>query len=160
MGVFQLKSGNWGYRVLVKDEDGITRNRRAVKDKFGKKFTTKKDATIAMNEVIQTYKDLERGKKKVPKKTVADIFEEYRQIGRSSKAFGTIRKQDSVWENHLKADFGNRNVMEITGAEVNDYLTDLYYVHGYAYMYVQGFLRMFYLIFGQACSREYMTLER
>ena len=131
MGVFQLKRGNWGYRVLVKDEDGVTRNRRAVRDQFGHKFTTKREATIAMNEVIQTYKGLERGKKKVPKRTVAGIFEEYRQIGRSSKAFGTIRKQDSVWENHLKADFGNRNVMEITGAEVNDYLTDLYYVHGY-----------------------------
>ena len=49
MGVFQLKRGNWGYRVLVKDEDGVTRNRRAVKDKFGNKFKTKKDATLAMN---------------------------------------------------------------------------------------------------------------
>ncbi len=130
MGVFQLKRGNWGYRVLVKDENGVTRNRRAVKDKMGNKFKTKKDATIAMNEVIQSYKDLERGKKKIPMRTVTDIFEEYRQIGRSSKAFGTVRKQDSVWENHLKADFGDKCVMEITSAEVNDYLNDLYYVHG------------------------------
>ena len=42
MGVFQLKRGNWGYRVLVKDEDGIRRNRRAVRDQFGHKFTTKR----------------------------------------------------------------------------------------------------------------------
>ena len=34
MGLFQLKRGNWGYRVLVKDENGVTRNRRAVKDKM------------------------------------------------------------------------------------------------------------------------------
>ncbi len=40
MGVFQLKRGNWGYRVLVKDENGVTRNRRAVRDKFGHKFMT------------------------------------------------------------------------------------------------------------------------
>lgn len=51
MGVFQLKRGDWGYRVPVKDEDGVTRNRRAVKDKFGHKFTTKKDATLANHSI-------------------------------------------------------------------------------------------------------------
>ena len=52
MGVFQLKRGNWGYRVLVKDENGVTRSRRAVKDKMGNKFKTKKDSAIGMKEVV------------------------------------------------------------------------------------------------------------
>ena len=160
MGVFQLKRGNWGYRVLVKDEDGVTRNRRAVTDQFGHKFTTKREATIAMNEVMDLYRDIASGKKRRSKKTVTEIFEEYCEVGRSNKAFGTIRKQDSVWKIHLKKDFGDRYVTEITAAEVNDYLNDLYYAQDYAYKYVEGFLKMFYLIFGQACSREYMTLER
>ncbi len=50
-------------------------------------------------------------------------------------------------------------MIDIVGVAVfsvkDDYLARLYYVDGYSYRYVEAFLKMFYLIFGQAYSRGY-----
>jgi integrase len=59
----------------------------------------------------------------------------------------------------LKGRFGKRFVDEITTAEVNDYLSELYYVEGFSYQYTEAFLKMFYLIFGQAYSRNYLEVD-
>lgn len=53
-----------------------------------------------------------------------------------------------------------RNVDDITVAEINDYMTKLYYVEHRAYGYTESFLKMFYLIFGQAYSRNYLSAEQ
>ena len=50
-------------------------------------------------------------------------------------------------------------VDEITAAEVNDYLSDLYYVEGFSYPIHRSLLKMFYLIFGQAYSRNYLEVD-
>jgi integrase len=55
--------------------------------------------------------------------------------------------------------FGKRFVDEISVAEINDYLAELYYKEGYAYRYTESFLKMFYLIFGQAYSRDYLNVD-
>lgn len=36
---------------------------------------------------------------------------------------------------------------------------ELYYTEGRAFRYVEGFLKMFYLIFGQAYSRNYLDVD-
>ena len=91
--------------------------------------------------------------------TFGEVYAEYCEQGRSGKAYTTIRKQDSLWRNHLEEKFGSRFIDDISVAEVNDYLTQLYYVEGRAYRYVEGFLKMFYLIFGQAYSRNYLDVD-
>ena len=68
-------------------------------------------------------------------------------------------KQDSLWKNHLCEEFGSRRIDDITVAEINDYLERLYYTEDRAYSYVESFLKMFYLIFGQAYSRNYMDVD-
>ena len=160
MAVFKLKDGSWGYRVLVKDQDGVSRNRRATRDKLGNKFKTKREATNAMNQVIREFEKTTPTKIVHSNVTVREVFEEYCRYGRSDKAFGTIRKQDSMWNIHIKKDFGDRFIKDITVAEVNNYLSDLYYLDGYSYAFVESFLKFFYLIFGQAHSREYMDSEK
>ena len=55
----------------------------------------------------------------------------------------------------LKNKFNN-DLDEIPVSTINDYLADLYYMDGYAFRYVESFLKMFYLIFGQAYSRGYL----
>lgn len=67
--------------------------------------------------------------------------------------------QDSLWRNHLSKKFGNRFLDEISVAEINDYLDFLYHTEGRAYRYVESFLKMFYLIFGQAYSRNYLDVD-
>ncbi len=98
-------------------------------------------------------------KKGIPNKTVQELYHEYCENSRSGKAYTTIVKQDSLWKNHLKERFGNRYLNEISVAEIQDYLGELYYVGGRAYSYVESFLKMFYLIFGQAYSRDYLDID-
>lgn len=91
--------------------------------------------------------------------TFAEVYQVYCEQGRNEKAYQTIRKQESLWNNHLAARFGKRFIDEIAVAEVNDYLAELYYTEGRAYRYVEGFLKMFYLIFGQAYSRNFLDVD-
>ena len=40
-----------------------------------------------------------------------------------------------------------------------DYLSELYYIDGLSLSYVESFLKMFYLIFGQAYSRNSLDVD-
>ena len=159
-GVYQLDNGNWGYRygIVV---DGKTIWKKKVRDKDGNVLKTKTAAARAREESIAD--SLRNGKaihkKKNVKTTVEEVFKEYCENGRHGKAYATIRKQDSLWNNHIKESFGKRYVDDISVAEINDYLSQLYYVEDRAYKYVESFLKMFYLIFGQAYSRDYISAE-
>ena len=156
-GVYKLKGGNWGFRYTI-TVDGQKKDVRKAKDEYGNPFASKKDAIRARQIAIQQEQDGNRPKPK-DRKTVAEVFTEYCEKGRSGKAYRTIRKQDSLWEIHLRKKFGKRFVDDISVAEVEDYLTDLYYKQKYSYRYVGSFLKMFYLIFGQAYSRNYMDVD-
>ena len=59
----------------------------------------------------------------------------WEKAARSGKAYNTIRKQESLWVNHLCAAFGKRYIDVISAAEVVDYLTELYYNRGLSSMY-------------------------
>lgn len=157
-GVYQLENGNWAYRFKL-IVNGKEINRRRTKDEFGNKLKTKREAIKARdNAILQARLDEER-KHKIVRKTVREVYNEYCQKGRSGKAYMTIKKQDSLWRNHFDKDFGDRFVDEISVAEANDYLADLYYEKEYAFKYVESFLKMFYLIFGQAYSRNYLDVD-
>ncbi len=161
MGVFKCKDGCWGYRVLVKDQDGVTRNRRATRNSLGEKFKTKREATAAMNAVVKKFSEpVAERKMKAVDVTLRDIHEDYCEFGRSEKAFATNKKHDSLWKNHIGIVFGDKYVKDLTSAEVNDYLADLYYSQGYAYKYVESFLKQFYLLIGRAYSKEYISIEK
>ena len=54
------------------------------------------------------------------RKTVEELFTGYCKYGRCGKAYTTIKKQDSLWKNHLKARFGSRFLNEISVAEMKD----------------------------------------
>lgn len=65
----------------------------------------------------------------------------------------------SLWKNHLSKKFGERFIDSISVSEVKDYLNMLYYKENRAYRYVESFLKMFYLLFGQAYSRNYLDVD-
>ncbi len=91
MQVFKLKDGSWGYRVLVKDQDGVSRNRRATRDKLGNKFKTKREATNAMNQVIREFEKTTPTKIVHSNVTVREVFEEYCRCGRSAVLLHTCK---------------------------------------------------------------------
>ena len=156
-GIYQLSNGYWAYR-FTKTIDGKRVNRKGSKDEDGKPFPTEKAAAKARELAILRF-EAEHYEKPKKAMTFQEIYDEYCEKGRSGKAYTTIKKQDSLWKNHISPEFGNRFIEGITVAEIKDYLERLYYVEGRAFGYVEGFLKMFYLIFGQAYSRDYMSQQ-
>ena len=148
-GVYQLSNGLWAFRYTV-TMNGKKKDVKKTKDESGKPFKTEKAAFRARESAIARELHGRTSKPQIPRMMMWEGYKEYCEQGRSGKAYQTIRKQDSLWENHLSAKFGKRFIDEISVAEINDYLAELYYTEGRAYRYVEGFLKMFYLIFGQA----------
>ena len=158
VGVFQMENGNWAYRFKM-IVDGKEINRRKATDENGNKLHNKTEA-IKAREAAMVAARIERKRQiKISRRTVKEVFEEYREKGRTGKMYNTILKQDSLWKNHLCSRWGNRFVDDIAVAEINDYLAELYYENEYAFRYVESFLKMFYLIFGQAYSRNYLDVD-
>lgn len=157
-GVFQMDNGQWGYRFSL-IIDGRRVSRRKTTDEEGKKLTSKRAATKAREAAIANAHIESKRKQTVSRRTVKEVFEEFCEKGRNDRAYQTIRKQDSLWENHLCPKFGKRFVDDISVAEVVDYLSELYYIEGLSYQYTESFLKMFYLIFGQAYSRNYLDVD-
>ena len=158
VGGYQKKNGFWEYRfVMVVNGERISKKKGT--DEFGNKLKTKREAVKARNAAMAAARIETQRKIPIKRKTVSEVFEEYRKAGRTDKAYQTIRKQDSLWENHLRERFGKRMIDEITAADVHDYLSELYYIDGYAYKYTESFLKMFYLFFGQAYSRNYIDVD-
>ena len=157
-GVYQLENGMWGFRYTV-TYNGKRKDVKRQKDELGRILKTEK-AALRARESAMLHDKMSRIKKPVEKRmTFAEVYQEYCEMGRSGKAYATIKKQDSLWKNHLAEKFGNKLIDEISVAEVNDYLSQLYYTEGRAYKYVESFLKMFYLIFGQAYSRNYLDVD-
>jgi len=157
-GVYQKEDGYWAYRfsILV---NGKRITQRRSRDENDQPFKTKRAAAKARKLAMLIAQTAPESTLPVPRKTVAEVYQEYCEKGRSGKAYATIRKQDSLWKNHIKDKFGARYVDEISPGEVMDYLSNLYYTEGRAYRYVEAFLKMFYLIFGQAYSRNYLQVD-
>ena len=159
-GVYQLKNGNWGYRFCV-SVNGKSISKRCSRDAFGRILRTKKEAIQArMQAIVAEHTETpveEIAKAEMAPRTVKQVFVEYCEKGRADRAYNTIKKQNSLWQNYLCDKFGDRFIDDISVGEVQDYLAHLYYEKGYAYRYVESFLKMFYLIFGQAYSRDYLS---
>lgn len=158
-GVYQMSNGYWAYRYAIVI-NGKRKEVKKTKNEEGKPFKTAKQAAKAREKAIsqEKLKDIPLPKN-IIRKTVMDIYQEYCDKGRYGKAYTTIKKQDSLWNNHLKERFGKKYVDDITVAEIQDYLEELYYVNNKAYSYTESFLKMFYLIFGQAYTRNYIDID-
>lgn len=159
-GVYQLDNGYWGYRFVL-TVNGKKKAQKRVKDELGNPYKTQKQAAKARSIALaqEQAKIQLPPQKQITRQTVTEVYQEYCEKGRSGKAYATIKKQDSLWNNHLKERFGKRYIDEITVAEIQDYLEELYYTDNRAYSYTESFLKMFYLIFGQAYSRNYIDVD-
>jgi len=159
-GVYQLDNGYWAYRFKI-NIDGTTKEKRRRTDEFGNPFKTKTSAVKARQQAIVNEKvSAAAPQVKRPRKKVSEVYDEYCEFGRAGKTYATIVKQDSLCNNHIKTKFGKRYVDDISVAEINDYLAELYYTQNRAYSYTESFLKIFYLIFGQAYSRNYLNAEQ
>lgn len=157
VGVYQLKNGNWSFRYTIM-VDGCKKDVRKAKDEYGNPLKTKTEAVRARNKAVEREREGSLPSQAI-RKTVREVFAEFCEIGRQDRAYQTKRKQNSLWNNHLSKKFGKRFIDDISVSEVNDYLSSLYYDEGFSYQYTEAFLKMFYLIFGQAYSRNYLAVD-
>ena len=157
-GVYQLSNGTWGFRYAYWI-NGKQKDIKRTTDENGNPFKTERAAIKARETaILKAHTELSTPPKR-KRVTVSEVYAEYCATGRCGKAYGTTRKQDSLWTNHIAPKFGKRYVDDISVLEVTDYLSALYYQEERAYAYVESFLKMFYLIFGQAYSRNYMDVD-
>ena len=133
-GVYRKKNGCWEYRFAVV-VDGKTIARKKCTDDQGNKLKTKSEAVAAREKAIVAVKTERRDRPIPARRRVKEVFEEFCSEGRKDRAYMTIRKQDSLWENHIRDRFGDRYVDEISCADVVDYLSELYYVDNLAFRY-------------------------
>ena len=157
-GIYQMPNGYWAYRFKMV-VDGKEIYRRKTTDENGNKLNNKTEAIKAREAAMVAVRTERLRHRKIFRRTVKEVYREYREKGCTGKAYTTLLKQDSMWKNHICERWGKRYVDDITVAEVNDYLSKLYYENEYAYRYVESFLKMFYLIFGQAYSRNYLNVD-
>jgi len=157
-GVYQKPNGYWEYRFGVMI-NGKSIFRKKCTDAHGNKLKSKREAIAAREAALVAVRNQTEVKTVVTRRTVKEVFEEFCEKGRNDRAYQTARKQDSLWDNHLCEKFGSRYIDDISSAEITDYLAELYYVDGFSFSYTESFLKMFYLFFGQAYSRNYMDVN-
>lgn len=158
-GVYKTKDGYWAYRYSIMI-DGQRKDIKKAKDNNGQRFPSAKAASKARAIAMAAGITAKTPSPNLPRRTIGEVYREYCEKGRTGKAYQTIRKQDSLWRNHLSSQFGARYIDDVSVAEINDYLSSLYNVEGRAWRYVESFLKMFYLVFGQAYSRNYLSTEQ
>ena len=153
-GVSQNKDGSWSYRIKKKINNQVI-DTKIKKDANGHLFLT---ARAAYEAKLQHEAKLSNGEIELPKKpnktTLPYIYEQYLESSEAKqKAPATLRKQDSMWRNHIsKADFINTNINDIKITDLDNFLYNLYQNHSFAY--TEGFLKFFYLLFGYAYRLE------
>ena len=158
VGVFKMDNGYWAYRFKI-TVDGQEINRRKTTDEHGNKLNNKTEAIKAREAAMVAARTDRQRQRKISRRTVKEVFEEYSEKGRTGKAYKTLLKQDSLWRNHFCEKWGRRFIDDISVAEINDYLSELYFEKEYSFRYVESFLKFFYLVFGQAYSRNYLDVD-
>ena len=156
-GIFQLPNGNYGYRVVINRKD-LKVDTTYRQDENGNPFKTMASARDARDLKIAELKSGNAPKRKEITKRykLKDIYELYLQKGATAKAHATVRKQKSMWENHISKKFGDKYIDELTLNDFESYLAELYHYgdeyanRPYSYKYVEGFLKFFYLLYGFA----------
>ena len=158
-GVTPNEDGSWSYRLKVKLPDGKMFDTRIKKDQDGKAFLRARDAYEAKKAHAERLKNPpaeEPTGKKSP--LLSEIYESYLATEGKDKAPATLRKQESMWRNHIEPIFGDREIDSINLVELQDFLYELYQTH--AYKYTEGFLKFFYLLFGHADRMDAIDPEQ
>lgn len=162
IGIFEVPGG-YGFRIKKKIKGAPVDTTVRVDEKTGKPYPTKTAAIAARTAKLKELTTPQATPWKDT--TLKAVYEAYNNSPQArSKAPATLRKQESLWRNHVSPRFGDKLISEITLSDLQNYLQELYtngdeynqHQTAYSYQYVQGVLRFFYLLFGEADRREYI----
>lgn len=157
-GIFQTTKG-WGYRLVVKRDGKTIADTTRTKGEDGKPFLTKSEAKKAKAAHLLQLQNSEQETRKEYKITFAEAWQIYLDNESKGKADSTVKKQKSVWNNHVKPKFSDSEMNETTITEMYSFLCDKYST-GLKHSYVSSFLKVFYLLYGVANRAERIELNK
>lgn len=157
------EKNKFGYRVKMKDSNG--KKVDVLKVEFRTQTEAEQERKIFVYQIKHLPKEEE--KIKVYDKTFEEVFEHYLETRAKEKRHSTVIKQKSLWNNHIKPEFGSKKLIDVSKGDMYDYLLNLYHKgdtynkfgNGYAYAYVEGFIKIFYLIYGYAYDHDWLPSE-
>ncbi len=124
VGVSPLNKGKtvWQYRIKITLENGDRFDTNIRRDAEGKPFTTAEAAYKAKLEHETRIRNEFKGKPaRNPKTSLKAIYEHYMASAEAlSKAPSTLAKQVSMWENHVAERFGDKELKDITLADLQN----------------------------------------
>ena len=144
-GVTQGKDGSWSYRIKKK-VNGQVVDTRIKKDENGLPFLT---ARAAHEAKLRHEAKLASGEIEIAPKsnitTLQMVYDAYLESSTAKqKAPATLRKQESMWRNHVGPKLGEEDINAITIPDLDTFLFDLYQTR--SFKYTEGFLKFFYII--------------
>lgn len=158
-GITQGKDGSWSYRIKKK-VNGQVVDTRIKKDENGLPFLTARAAHEAKlkHEAKLASGEIEIAPKS-SKTTLQAVYDAYLESADAKqKAPATLRKQESMWRNHVGPKFGDTDINAITIPDLDTFLFELYQKR--SFKYTEGFLKFFYLLFGFAYKLEVIDGDR
>ena len=166
-GVSQNKDGSWSYRIKKKINNQVI-DTKIKKDDDGNLFLT---ARAAHEAKLKHESKLLTGEIEAPqrpnKTTLTYVYETYLNSSKAKqKAPATLRKQDSMWRNHVSVyrhdekdlPLGEMDINNIKITDLDNFLYDMYQNHSFSY--TEGFLKFFYLLFGFAYDLELINGDK
>lgn len=161
-GLKEYSKGKWQCRIFRKI-NGVQYDKLCrIDERTGELLTTKKQARDYRDYVISQLQNPENQKPEIQDIKLSLVWEKYLEGEALTKAPNTAVKHKSVWKNHIQKAFGDRNISgenSITVQEINDFLSSKYYNTNLSYAYVEGFLKIFYLLYGMAYRFDFISLE-
>lgn len=157
-GIFQTAKG-WGYRLVVKRDGKTIADTTRTKGEDGKPFATKSEAKKAKAAHLLQLQNSETESGKEYNITFAEAWQIYLDSESKGKADSTVKKQKSVWNNHVKPKFSDSEMNETTITEMYSFLCDKYST-GLKHSYVSSFLKVFYLLYGVANRAERIEFNK
>ena len=146
-GSVRKRGATWSYRV----ELGVVQGRRNQIERGG--YRTKKEAEKALNDVLYQYNNtgdyIEN--KKI---TFTEVYTEFiENEAPATRAYATIVRYKSLYNNHFKDRFGPYYMYQITANSINDFLNEKR-----TYLseeFVKGLYKFLKVLFGYAHKRQY-----
>lgn len=159
-GLKQIGPKQWQCRI-TKVVDGKKKDLLyRVDERTGKPLSTQTEAAAYRRYILQKIENAQDDD--TPKNrniTFGELWGIYEKEIAPKKAANTVVKHTSVWENHIKPFCESRKIKDLSVGEINAFLTDKYLNTELSYHYIEGFLKVFYMLYGIAFSYNYIDAE-
>lgn len=159
--IYKSEKGYYAYRLYDKTLNVNTFVEKDIETKTA--FRTEKQAEDALKRhIIELHKNITYKNNKI---TFGAFWEALQS--KLTKEESTMKKYNSVYNQHVKHEFGHKKLQEITYADINYYLEKLYKSgdgrgtkqNGYSYSYVESILKFFWLVFNNAFADKIISAD-